>query len=125
MNRKDAMETILKSFKNSPIVSANGFFSRDLFNVQDKKSNFTGNIVVEVEFNGKPSALSTTTADYWVFDDGEIYIWTTPRTLRLLIKSMSPVVFVGNGDNKKKKAYLVKKSIVIATAMSVDRRKRN
>ena len=40
MNRKDAMETILKSFKNSPIVSANGFISRDLFNVQDKKSNF-------------------------------------------------------------------------------------
>ena len=92
---------------------------------QDKKSNFTGNIVVEVEFNGKPSALSTTTADYWVFDDGEIYIWTTPRTLRLLIKSMNPVIFVGNGDNKKKKAYLVKKNIIVATAMSVDRRKRN
>ena len=40
MNRKDAMEIILKSFKNSPIVSANGFISRDLFNVNDKKSNF-------------------------------------------------------------------------------------
>ena len=92
---------------------------------QDKKSNFTGNIVVEVEFNGKPSALSTTTADYWVFDDGEIYIWTTPRTLRLLIKSMSPVIFVGNGDNKKKKAFLVRKNIIVATAMSVDRRKRD
>ena len=31
---------------------------------QDKKSNYTGNIVVEIEFNGKPSALSTTEADY-------------------------------------------------------------
>ena len=40
MNRKDSMETILKHFQNSPIVSANGFISRDLFNVQDKKSNF-------------------------------------------------------------------------------------
>ena len=25
----------------------------------DKKSNFTGNMVVEVEFNGKPSGLTT------------------------------------------------------------------
>ena len=27
---------------------------------QDKKSMHTGNLVVEIEFNGKPSALSTT-----------------------------------------------------------------
>ncbi len=40
MNRKHAMKIILNSFKNSPVVSANGFISRDLFNVNDKKSNF-------------------------------------------------------------------------------------
>ena len=32
----------------------------------DEKSKYTNNIVVEVEFNGKPSALSTSKADYWV-----------------------------------------------------------
>jgi soluble cytochrome b562 len=88
---------------------------------QDKKSNFTGNIVVEIEFGGKPSALSTTEADYWVFDDGEIYIWTTPDILRQIIKPMIPVRFVGNGDNKSKLAYLVKKDIIIKNALMVDR----
>ena len=92
---------------------------------QDKKSNFTGNIVVEVEFNGKPSALSTTTADYWVFDDGEIYIWITPKILRQIVKSMRPARFIGNGDNKYKKAYLVKKDVIIANAIHVDITKRN
>ena len=88
---------------------------------QDKKSNFTRNIVVEIEFDGKPSALSTTEADYWVFDDGEIYIWTTPDTLRQVVKPFKPVKFVGNGDNKEKLAYLIKKDIIIKHALKVDR----
>ena len=66
---------------------------------QDKKSNFTGNIVVEIEFDGKPSALSTTEADYWVFDDGEIYMWITPETLRQIVLPMYAVTFTGNWDN--------------------------
>ena len=88
---------------------------------QDKKSNYTGNIVIEVEFNGTPSALSTTEADYWVFDDGEIYIWITPDTLRQVIKPFKPVRFVGNGDNKYKLAYLIKKDIIIDNALKVDK----
>ena len=32
---------------------------------RDEKSKYTGNIVVEIEFDGKPSALSTTKADWW------------------------------------------------------------
>ena len=88
---------------------------------QDKKSNFTNNIVVEIEFNGKPSALSTTEADYWVFDDGEIYIWTTPDILRQVVKPFKPVKFIGNGDNKEKLAYLIKKDIIIKNALKVDK----
>ena len=88
---------------------------------QDKKSNFTGNIVVEIEFDGKPSALSTTEADYWVFDDGEIYMWITPETLRQIVLPMYAVTFTGNGDNKSKRAYLVKKDIIIKHALKVDR----
>jgi len=38
--RKDAMKIICKNIKNEPIISANGFPSRDLFDVFDKKSNF-------------------------------------------------------------------------------------
>ena len=88
---------------------------------QDKKSNFTGNIVIEIEFNGRPSALSTTEAHYWVFDDGEKYMWITPDILRQIIEPMRPVSFVGNGDNKSKLAYLVKKDIIINNCLKVDK----
>ena len=37
----------------------------------DVKSLHTGNYVIEVAFDGKESALSTTTADWWVFYDSE------------------------------------------------------
>ena len=39
MNRKEAIEFISKRVGNDPIISANGFISRDLFDVCDKKSN--------------------------------------------------------------------------------------
>ena len=89
---------------------------------QDKKSNYTNNIVVEIEMPpGTPSALSTTKSDYWVFDDGEIYIWITPDTLRQVIKPFKPVKFVGKGDNKEKLAYLIKKDIIKRNALKVDK----
>ena len=40
MIRKEAIEIISKYAKNNPIVSANGFISRDLFESLDKESNF-------------------------------------------------------------------------------------
>lgn len=40
MIRKDAIKLILDHIGNELIVSANGFISRDLFNVCDKPSNF-------------------------------------------------------------------------------------
>lgn len=76
---------------------------------QDYKSEYTGNIVVEVEFNGKPSALSTTTADYWVFVSHRYLIWITPKQICDAIRKYKtkPVNFVGRGDTLSKKAYLV------------------
>ena len=89
---------------------------------QDKKSNYTNNILIEIEMPpGTPSALSTTEADYWVFDDGEIYIWITPETLRQVVKPFTPVKFIGNGDNKEKLAYLIKKDIIKRNALKVDK----
>ena len=40
MIRKDAIELCVNEIKNQPIISANGFISRDLFNVKDKNTNF-------------------------------------------------------------------------------------
>ena len=80
---------------------------------KDVKSQETGNIVVEIEFNGKPSALSTTRADYWVFDDGECYIWIDPSKLRGIVHNFGQIrEFVGKGDTKSKKAYLMPKTLI-------------
>ena len=40
MIRKKAIEVIIPEIGENPIISANGFISRDLFNVKDKKTNF-------------------------------------------------------------------------------------
>ncbi len=40
MIRKEAIEIFMEKISMDPIVSANGFISRDLFNVHDKKTNF-------------------------------------------------------------------------------------
>ena len=80
---------------------------------KDVKSQETGNLVIEVEFNGYPSALSTTRADYWVFDDGESYIWIEPSKLRSIVHHFGQIrTFVGKGDTKSKKAHLIPKHII-------------
>lgn len=87
----------------------------------DIKSQETGNIVVEVEFNGKPSALSTTKAYRWVFHTGDKIIVTTPERLHKLIKDskLRLVSFVGKGDRHSKKAYLIKVDLIIDTSIKV------
>ena len=40
MNRKKAIQIIAKIINDQPIISANGFISRELFNTYEKKSNF-------------------------------------------------------------------------------------
>ena len=40
MIRKEAVKIISSHIGNNPIISANGFMSRDLFEVNDKESNF-------------------------------------------------------------------------------------
>lgn len=80
----------------------------------DEKSKHTGNIVVEVEFNNKPSALSTTKADYWVWWDGYSYTWFFTNEIKKCIKETNQrlYTFIGKGDTKEKKAYLIKKEIL-------------
>ena len=40
MIRKEAIEIAVKEIEDEPIISANGYISRDLFSLCDKKSNF-------------------------------------------------------------------------------------
>ena len=79
----------------------------------DEKSNYTGNIVVEIEMYGKPSALLTTTADYWVFYDGKFWCITPKEIIQcIFLNKLQHTEFVGNGDTQSKKAFLIKKDLL-------------
>ena len=76
---------------------------------QDWKAYYSGNLVVEVEMYGKRSGLMATTADWWIFDTKDEFIFITPRQLKDLIVEQNPPLrqFTGKGDTQPKKAYLI------------------
>jgi hypothetical protein len=80
----------------------------------DKKSMHTGNIVIEIQFNNKPSALSTTKAKYWVIYDGYHYNWFLVNDIKKCIEDnqLRYATFTGKGDIHSKKAYLIKKELL-------------
>lgn len=84
----------------------------------DRMSNDTGNFVIETYHYGKPSGITTTTADFWVFYDGISYYWIDPDILKnmILTSGVDQRRFVGNGDTVEKRAYLIPKEWVIRKA---------
>lgn len=87
----------------------------------DPMSNKTGNIVVEIEMNGKKSALTTTTADYWVFYDDNVFAWFKPMDIVycIFVNKLRCVDFVGEGDSSSKRAFLVPKDILFSHAIKI------
>ena len=71
----------------------------------DEKSKYTGNIVIEIEFNGKPSALSTTKADYWVIYDGYHFHWFLPEMIMKCIweNNLKAYSFIGKEIRRRRK----------------------
>jgi hypothetical protein len=88
----------------------------------DEMSNQTGNIVVEIEMSGKLSALMTTTADFWIFYDGEIFVRITPKKIIecIFLNKLRFVEFTGKGDLHKKKAFLIPKNILFSYGKNMD-----
>ena len=82
----------------------------------DPMSNTTGNVVIEIWMYEKPSALLTTTADYWVFHDDSIFVSIPPKRIFecIMINEISLRVFTGKGDTVSKKAYLVPKDLLFS-----------
>jgi hypothetical protein len=80
----------------------------------DPMSNDTGNVVIEIEMNGKASALMTTTADYWVFHDDHVFVIMKPMSIVGCIfqNQLEYVEFIGEGDRASKKAFLVPKKLL-------------
>jgi len=116
------LDTIKSKYKNAYIKDGyckeyDIFIPEMNFGVEvksDEKSKYTNNIVIEIEFNNKRSALSTTKAKYWVIYDGYNYNWFLTNKIKECIKDnkLKFVEFIGNGDTKSKKAYLIKKNIL-------------
>ena len=74
MIRKEAISIVANKIANSPIISANGFISRDLFESYDKPSNFymIGSMGLASSI-GVGVALKNTKKKIYVFDgDGNI-----------------------------------------------------
>ena len=74
MIRKEAISIIVEKMSNQPIISANGFISRDLFDICDRNSNFymIGSMGLASSI-GLGVALKKTKKKIFVFDgDGNI-----------------------------------------------------
>ena len=74
MIRKEAVKLIAKELGNVPIISANGFLSRDLYETNEKESNFymIGSMGLASSI-GLGVALKNTKKKIYVFDgDGNI-----------------------------------------------------
>lgn len=78
----------------------------------DRKTKYTGNIVIEFDCRGKPSGITTTEADKWVyFVDGtnEVYIIPT-KILKRTIEKLNPPKVKG-GDDYLSRMYLFNKNV--------------
>ncbi len=74
---------------------------------QDWKAHYSGNLVVEVEMYGKRSGLMATTADWWIFDTKDEFIFITPKQLKDLIVEQNPPCGNSQAREIPKKAYLI------------------
>jgi hypothetical protein len=118
---RKALEVIRKKYPCASLIEA--FKGYDIWIPElhksvevkyDPMSNETGNIVVEIEMNGHLSALSTTTADYWVFHDDHVFVIMKPMSIVNCIfqNKLQYVEFIGEGDRASKKAFLVPKQLL-------------
>jgi len=74
LNRKEAVKLIAQEIGNNPIISANGFMSRDLYETSDKENNFymIGSMGLASSI-GLGVALSNPVRKIYIFDgDGNI-----------------------------------------------------
>ena len=75
----------------------------------DYRSCETGNIIIELMMFGKPSALLTTKADFWVVYTGLELLWITPRKIIecITVNNINSRTLTGQGDTASKVACLI------------------
>ena len=75
----------------------------------DYKSQDTGNILIELFMFGKPSALLTTEADFWIIKATTKTFWITPKKIIecIMINNIRSQSILGSGDDQEKIACLI------------------
>ena len=75
----------------------------------DYRSCETGNIIIELMMFGKPSALLTTKADFWVVYTGLELLWITPIKIIecITVNNINSRTLTGQGDTASKIACLI------------------
>ena len=88
----------------------------------DYKSCETGNILIELRMFGKPSALLTTKADYWLIYTGQEFLWTTPIKIIecIIVNNINSRELLGFGDSETKIACLIPINIFKQYCFRVD-----
>ena len=102
MNRKDAIKIISKKINHNPIISSNGFISRDLFEVYDKPSNFymIGSMGLASSI-GLGVALKNPKKRVFVFDgDGNILMNLGSLTTIGILKPRNLIHIILEKNNK-------------------------
>jgi hypothetical protein len=79
----------------------------------DKQGSRTGNLAIEYECNNKPSGITTTEADYWIYfivhPDREEVFKIPIEDLRDLVKDCRKV---SGGDGMRSRLHLVQRRLV-------------
>ena len=121
IKRKNPCATMVEAFKGYDIWIPEIHKSVEV--KYDEMSAKTGNICIEIEFNKKPSALLTTTADWWIIYDGEKYMNFTPmRIVECIFQNkLTYKEFIGTGDSKSKKVFLIDKHILYQYGTEIKR----
>lgn len=65
----------------------------------DAKAASTGNVAIEIACNGKPSGLTTSMADFWIFAIGNDAHSIRTTKLRAIIRELKPIEANG-GHNR-------------------------
>lgn len=78
----------------------------------DRRAKQTGNIAIEFESNGKPSGITTTTADFWIyFIHGENTYYLIPTSvLRRKVKQNRWWRIIQVNDEMRNRVYLFERS---------------
>ena len=119
---KKVLKRVCKSYPCATLI--NGFKGYDIWVPEkdygievkyDPMSNDTGNYLIEIEYNDKISALMTTTAKWWVLYDDNIFLLIKPIKIIecIFMNKLQYLQFVGSGDSQAKKAFLIKKDMLL------------